>query len=50
MVEHLRGGVVVNRSDLQDARARHEHSREELPRMALQLQRGDVCLPTVYVD
>jgi len=47
MVELVRGGEIVNRSDLLDARARHERSRDELPRTALQLQRGEVCLPTV---
>lgn len=50
MVELVRAGEVVSRADLDDARARHERSRDELPRTALQLQRGDVCIPTVYVD
>ena len=50
MVEFVRGGVRINRSDLDDARARHERSRDELPRTALQLQRGEVCIPTIYAD
>lgn len=50
MVDLVRGGAVVHRSDLHDARARHERSRDELPRTALQLQRGDVAIPTIYLD
>jgi len=50
MVEFVRGGVRINRSDLDDARARHERSRDELPRTALQLQRGEVCIPTIYAE
>lgn len=48
MVELVRRGEVVNKSDLEDARSRHERARDELPRTALQLQRGEVCIPTIY--
>ena len=48
MVELVRGGELVAALDLEAARARHTRSLAELPRVARQLQRGDVCLPTVY--
>ena len=48
MVELVRGGQLVAALDLEAARARHTRSLAELPRVARQLQRGDVCLPTVY--
>ena len=48
MVDLVRGGGVVDRRDLHDARARHTASRSELPRTALQLQRGEVAIPTLY--
>ncbi len=49
-VELVRDGQVVHLSSLADARERHRRSRAELPRVALQLQRGEVCIPTVYVS
>ncbi|MEI2766708.1 MAG: nicotinate phosphoribosyltransferase [Dermatophilaceae bacterium] len=48
MVELIRDGQVLDRGDLADARARHERARDELPRAARQLQRGEVCIPTLY--
>ncbi|MEI2731600.1 MAG: nicotinate phosphoribosyltransferase [Dermatophilaceae bacterium] len=50
MVALLRDGQVVHGGDLEDARARHERARDELPRAARQLQRGEVCIPTIYQD
>ena len=50
MVDVMRDGQVVDHSTLADARARHHASRAELPRVALQLQRGEVCIPTIYLD
>lgn len=47
MVELIRDGQVVYRGDLEDARARHERARDELPRAARRLQRGEVCIPTL---
>ena len=49
MVDLVRDGEVIERCDLHEARARHERSREELPRTALQLQRGKPCIPTIQV-
>ncbi len=50
MVDLVRDGELVDRSTLDDARERHQRSRAELPRVALQLQRGEVCIPTIYVE
>ncbi|MGV1008097.1 MAG: nicotinate phosphoribosyltransferase [Dermatophilaceae bacterium] len=50
MVDLVRDGQVGGGGSLTDARVRHQTSRNELPRVALQLQRGEVCIPTVYVD
>lgn len=48
MVDLVRDGEVVSRQDIHEARTRHEASRAELPRTALQLQRGDPAIPTLY--
>ncbi|MEO7058834.1 MAG: nicotinate phosphoribosyltransferase [Lapillicoccus sp.] len=48
MIDLVRDGEVVDHQDLHEARARHEASRAELPRTALQLQRGEVAIPTLY--
>ncbi len=50
MVDLIRAGERVDHSTLDDARARHDRALDELPRQALQLQRGDVCIPTVYQE
>ncbi len=49
LVDLVRDGERVDRSSLADARARHDRSRAELPRVALQLQRGEPCIPTLHV-
>jgi len=48
MVDLVRDGERVDTSTLADARARHAASRAELPITATQLQRGDICIPTIY--
>lgn len=50
MVELVRDGQVVWPGDLAQARQRHTQSRDELPRPATQLQRGEVCIPTIYQE
>lgn len=50
MVELVRDGERVDHSTLDDARARHDRALDELPRQALQLQRGEPCIPTIYQD
>ncbi len=48
MVELVRGGEVLPDGGMLAARERHATSRAELPVKALQLQRGEVAIPTVY--
>ncbi|HEU4999021.1 MAG TPA: nicotinate phosphoribosyltransferase [Lapillicoccus sp.] len=48
MVDLVADGRLLVAPDLDAARARHAASRAELPATALQLQRGDVALPTVF--
>ncbi|RKT76994.1 nicotinate phosphoribosyltransferase [Terracoccus luteus] len=48
MVELVRDGDVVDHQDIHEARARHAASRDELPRAARQLSRGEPVIPTVY--
>jgi nicotinate phosphoribosyltransferase len=48
LVELVRDGEVVGATTLEQARARHEQSRAELPAKALQLSRGEPAIPTVY--
>ncbi|MGZ4635449.1 nicotinate phosphoribosyltransferase [Oryzihumus sp.] len=48
LVELVRDGDVVGVTSLEQARARHEQSRAELPARALQLSRGEHAIPTVY--
>ena len=50
MVDLVRGGEVVDHQDIHEARARHEASREELPRAARQLSRGEPVIPTIYEE
>lgn len=44
----VREGEVVGSESLDEARARHEASRAELPATALKLSRGDPAIPTIY--
>jgi nicotinate phosphoribosyltransferase len=48
MADLVADGEVLDVSDLDAARARHAASRAELPATALQLQPGEVALPTVF--
>jgi nicotinate phosphoribosyltransferase len=48
MADLVADGEVLAVSDLDAARARHAASRAELPATALQLQPGEVALPTVF--
>ncbi|WP_370067859.1 nicotinate phosphoribosyltransferase [Streptacidiphilus sp. MAP5-3] len=47
--ELIRGGEVVGREPLGDARRRHLRSRGQLPLSATQLSKGDPVIPTEYV-
>lgn len=48
LVPLVREGEVVGREPLEDARARHERSRAELPLAARQLSRGEPVIPTTF--
>ncbi|HEX6336963.1 MAG TPA: nicotinate phosphoribosyltransferase [Jiangellaceae bacterium] len=48
LVPLVRDGEVVGSETLDDARARHEASRAELPPTALKLSRGEPAIPTIY--
>jgi nicotinate phosphoribosyltransferase len=48
LVPLVRGGEVVGREPLEDARARHLRSRAELPLVARQLSKGDPVIATVF--
>ncbi|MFC5072311.1 nicotinate phosphoribosyltransferase [Kitasatospora cinereorecta] len=48
-VELVRGGEVVAREPLEDARERHIAARSGLPMSAIQLSRGEPVIPTEYV-
>ncbi len=50
MVELVRNGEVVAPQDIHAARARHQASRAELPRVATQLSRGEPVIPTIYQE
>jgi nicotinate phosphoribosyltransferase len=49
LVPLVRGGTVVGRELLDDARARHRHARAELPIAAQQMSRGEPVIKTVHV-
>ncbi|WP_407565151.1 nicotinate phosphoribosyltransferase [Streptomyces sp. 184] len=49
LVPLVRGGKVVGREPMDDARARHIEARDGLPLSATQLSRGEPVLPTEYV-
>jgi nicotinate phosphoribosyltransferase len=44
----VRGGEIVGREPLQQARERHQHALAELPPHALQLSRGYPAIPTAF--
>ncbi len=48
LVPLVRGGDIVGREPLDDARERHVRSRAELPATALQLSRGEPAIPTIF--
>ena len=49
LVELVRGGEVVGRESLAQARARHLAARAELPRNAQKMSRGEPVIPTLHV-
>ncbi|MEO3763403.1 nicotinate phosphoribosyltransferase [Streptomyces sp. B5E4] len=49
LVPLVRGGKVVGREPMDEARARHVVARDGLPLSATQLSRGEPVLPTEYV-
>lgn len=49
LVPLVRGGEVVGRESLEDARARHESARGELPLAAQQMSRGEPVIPTLHL-
>src|SRR3954447_21180438 len=49
LVPLVRGGYVVGRESLDDARARHLTARAELPPAAQQMSRGEAVIPTIHV-
>jgi nicotinate phosphoribosyltransferase len=44
----VRDGEVVGRESLEEARARHQASRAELPQAAQQMSRGEPVIPTIH--
>ena len=44
----VKGGAVVGRESLEDARARHLRARAELPLVARQLSKGDPAVETIH--
>ena len=49
-VRLIEGGKVVGAEPLAAARDRHQRSLDELPATALQLQRGEPAIPTVFEE
>ena len=49
LVPLVRDGKVVGRESLDEARARHEASRDELPVQAHQMSRGEPVIPTLHL-
>jgi nicotinate phosphoribosyltransferase len=49
LVPLVRAGEVVGREALDDARARHQASRDELPQAAQQMSRGEPVIPTIHL-
>jgi nicotinate phosphoribosyltransferase len=50
LVELVRGGEVVGRTTLDEARARHRSSRAELPRAITMMSAGEPVIPTVHLE
>ncbi|WBB59094.1 nicotinate phosphoribosyltransferase [Streptomyces sp. WMMC500] len=50
LVPLVRGGKIVGREPMDDARARHVEARDGLPLSATQLSRGEPVLPTEYLS
>lgn len=50
LIPLVRGGAVVAREPLDDARDRHRRSLAELPLTALPLSKGEPAIPTVYEE
>jgi nicotinate phosphoribosyltransferase len=50
LVELVRGGEVVGREPLTDARSRHAACRAELPWSAQQMSKGDPVIPTIHLS
>jgi nicotinate phosphoribosyltransferase len=48
LVPLVRGGEVVGREPLDDARERHAAARAELPPAAQQMSRGEPVIPTLF--
>jgi nicotinate phosphoribosyltransferase len=46
----VRGGEIIGREPLAEARARHERALGELPPRAFQLSRGDPAVPTEFLN
>jgi len=49
LVPLVRAGEILGREALEEARARHEHSRAELPQAAQQMSRGEPVIPTIHL-
>jgi nicotinate phosphoribosyltransferase len=49
LVPLVRGGEVLGREALEDARRRHQASRAELPLAAQQMSRGEPVIPTIHL-
>ncbi|WP_035756578.1 nicotinate phosphoribosyltransferase [Granulicoccus phenolivorans] len=49
MVELVRDGRIVGRTDLEAARERHRASFAELPPSAMKMSRGEPVIPTLYL-
>jgi len=49
LVPLVRAGEIVGRESLEDARARHQSSRAELPPEAQQMSKGEPVIPTRFV-
>ena len=48
LTQLVRGGEIVGREPVDEARARHQQLLAELPAYALQLSRGYPAIPTVF--